>query len=205
MNIKIILLFFGLLLVAIIISAINFNLAEKKNKTVTKVLALGLSRVFSDIAVGLIIAFVPTVILINHLKPQPENVMPVFIYDGTYAGIADDVVVSMADSLIADCSVALERSSDTTKYFDRAFLYFKTGNFDLAYVDLQKCIELEENWMFYYDIGVVCGYLLDYSAAIESFETALDMDIPISERGLVVNTLTMIESYFDSWIYSLLK
>lgn len=205
MSLKIMLMLFGLLLVAIVFSAINSNLAERKNKTVTRALALGLSKVFSDIAIGLIIASIPTVILLNHLKPQPEDVMPVFIYDGIYAEISDDIDDSLAESLIADCTVAAEQSPSVEKYFDRAFLYFKTGNFDLAYTDLQKCIELEENWMYYYDIGVVYGYLLDYSSAIESFEKALSMDIPISERGLVINTLTMVENYFDAWVYSLLK
>lgn len=205
MRLEFMLILLGLLLVAIVFSAINSNLAERKNRTVMKALALGFSKVFSDIAIGLIIASIPTVLLLNHLKPQPEDVMPVFIYDGTYAEISDSIDDLLAESLIAECTTSANQSPNARIYFDRAFLYFKTGNFDLAYTDLQKCIELEEYWMYHYDIGVVYGYLLDYSSAIESFETALSMDIPISERGLVMNTLTMIESYLDTWIYSLLK
>lgn len=205
MSLRIVSILCGLLLLAVVFSAINSHFSEKKNKSVSKTLLLGLSKVLSDIAVGLIIAVIPMVILLNWLKPQPEDIMPVFVYDGTYSEISDSIDDSMAESLIIDCSEAIEQSSDAQEYFDRAFLYFKTGNLDLAYTDLQKCIELEEKWMYYYDIGVVYGYCLDYSSAIESFEKALSMDIPFSERGLVINTLTMIESYFDAWIYSLLK
>ena len=48
--------------------------------------------------------------------------------------------------------------------------------------------------MYYYDMGVIYGYLLDYTAAIEYLEMALSKDIPISERGNVINTLAMIEN-----------
>lgn len=205
MSLRILSLLLGLLLLAVVFSTINSHFSEKKNRSVSKTLLLGLSKVLSDIAIGLIIAVIPTVILLNCLKPQPEDVMPVFIYDGTYSEILDSIDDSMAESLIVDCSEAIKQSADAENYFDRACLYFKTGNLDLAHIDLQKCIELEETWMYYYDLGVVYGYRLDYSSAIESFEKALSMDIPFSERGLVINTLTMIESYFDEWIYSLLK
>lgn len=90
-------------------------------------------------------------------------------------------------------------------YFNCAFLFFSTDNLDLAKADLQNCIEIEENRMYYYGIGVIYGYLLDYPSAIQSFETALSVGIPISERGLVISTLTMTEGYLGEWMYSLLK
>lgn len=84
-------------------------------------------------------------------------------------------------------------------------MYYKTRNFDLAQIDLQQCMELEGNWMHYYDMGVIYGYLLDYTAAIEYLEMALSKDIPISERGNVINALAMIENYYESLVYSILK
>mgnify|MGYP002567177637 CR=1 FL=1 len=200
----------GLLLIAFTFSAINSHISERKSKTVRRSIALGLTKVLSDIAIGLIIAAIPTVIVLNYLKPQPENVMPVFFYDGTNIAISDildsdDIDYALAQSLIEECTSAIRQTQDVDKFFDRAALYFKTGNFDLACDDLQKCVELEEKWIYYSDLGVTYGYLLDYSSSIRFFKMSLDLDVPLPERSVVISSLTMIESYFDEWVYSLIK
>ena len=202
MSLDIILTLICLLFVAVIFSTINSNLSERKSKTIWRESVLAISKVLSSIAIGLIIAAVPIVILLNQIKPPPEDVMPAFIYVGE---ISDDMDCSLMESLIVEYTAAIEDFPTASIYFDRAYLYFKTNNLDLAVTDLQKCIDLENNWMYHYDIGVVYGYLLDYPSSIQSFKTALSMDIPISERGLVISTLTMIEGYWDVWIYSLIK
>lgn len=205
MNFKFVLMLLGLISFAVIFSAINCTLSEKRTKTFRRMLALGLSKVLSDVSIGLIIAAIPIVLLLNYLKPQPEDIMPAFAYDGVYSEITDDIDNSSIEFLISDCTVVIEETSSVEKIFDRSFLYYKTGNFDLAQIDLQQCMELEENWMYYYDMGVIYGYLLDYSTAIEYLEMALSVDIPISERGNVISTLAMIENYYESWVYSILK
>lgn len=131
--------------------------------------------------------------------------MPAFAYDGVYSEIADDIDESSIQFLISGRTVAIEEAPSAENIFDRSFLYYKTRNFDLAQIDLQQCMELEGNWMYYYDMGVIYGYLLDYTAAIEYLEMALSKDIPISERGNVINALAMIENYYESLIYSVLK
>lgn len=200
----------GLLLIAVTFSAIYSHISEKKSKTVRRSITLGLTKVLSDIAIGLIIAAIPTVIILNYLKPQPQNAMPAFFYDGTNMAISeisdsDDIDYVLAQSLIEKCTSAIGQTQDADKYFDRAALYFKTGNFDLACDDLQKCVELEESWKYYFDLGVTYGYLLDYSSSIRFFKMALDLDIPLPERSAVISSLTMIESYYDEWVYSLIK
>lgn len=192
----------GLLVVAIVFASVDAG--RQKNKSIRKALVLGASKVISDVAIGLIIAAIPTAILFNHLKPQPEDVMPVFISSGNYVyEELDDADPALVEELIDECTAALAYTQEADLYFDRASLYFDTSNLDLAYSDLQKCVELEESWIYYYDLGVISGYLLDYGTAIDYFETALSMDIPISERGLVRNTMTMIEGYYGSWLHSL--
>ena len=142
------LILIGLLFVAFIFSIINSHSSEKKSKTIKQSIIIGFSKVLSDIAIGLIIAAIPTVILLNYLKPQPEDVMPVFFYDGTYADTSDNIDYTLAQSLIADCTISIKQSQDVTKYFDCAFLYFKTNNYDLACDDLQECVKLEERWIY---------------------------------------------------------
>ena len=202
MSIHFVLIIVGLLVIAIVFASVDSG--GKKNKSIRKSIALGASKVISDVAIGLIITAIPTAILFNHLKPQPEDVMPVFISSGTYAEL-DDADPALVEEMIDACTADLVHTQSADVYFDRASLYFETSNLDLAYSDLLKCVELEENWIYYYDLGVVAGYLLDYGTAIDYFETALSMDIPISERGLVRNTMTMIEGYYGSWMHSLIK
>ena len=137
----------GLLLIAFAFSAINSHVTEKKSKTVGWSISIGLTKVLSDIAIGLIIATIPTVILLNYLKPHPEDVMPVFFYDGTNMAISeildsDDIDYTLAQSLVEECTSEIRKTQDADKYFDRAALYFKIGDFDLACDDLQKCVEL---------------------------------------------------------------
>lgn len=205
MNFNLVLMLLGLISFAVIFSTINCTLSEKRTKTFRGMLALGLSKVLSDVSIGLIIAAIPIMLLLNYLKPQPEDIMPAFAYDGVYSEIADDIDESSIEFLISDCTVTIEEAPSVEKIFDRSFLYYKTGNFDLAQIDLQQCVELEVNWMYYYDMGIIYGYLLDYTSAIEYLEMALSKDIPISERGNVINTLAMIENYYESWVYSILK
>lgn len=202
MTLQTVLIFAGLFLVAVFFSSVHSDTQGVKPAKIS--LVLGFSKMLSEVAIGLIIAAVPTMLLLNYLKPQPEDVMPVFISSGVYADVdvSDPAVI---EELVDECTVAISKDQDAENYFNRASLYFCTDNLDLAYSDLHRCIELDENWVYYYDLGVVSGYLLDYATAIEYFEIALALDIPISERGLVRNTLTMIEGYYGTWLHSLLK
>ena len=73
--------------------------------------------------------------------------MPVFFYDGTNMAISeildsDDIDYTLAQSLVEECTSEIRKTQDADKYFDRAALYFKIGDFDLACDDLQKCVEL---------------------------------------------------------------
>lgn len=83
--------------------------------------------------------------------------MPAFAYDGVYSEIADDIDESSIQFLISGRTVAIEEAPSAENIFDRSFLYYKTRNFDLAQIDLQQCMELEGNWMHYYDMGVIYG------------------------------------------------
>lgn len=195
----------GLVLIAWLFSSVDALISADGDGAVWEYMVIGASKVIVGIAIGIIIILIPTLFLGNYLKPQPEDVMPAFYYDGTYAGLVNDMDDDTLQTLVGECTRTISQTGQLSAYYDRALLYFRTNNYDLARDDLQYCYEHESNWKYAYDLGVVCGYMLDYSDSINFFETALSLDVPLSERGVVKNSLAMIESYFDGWIFSLIK
>lgn len=200
MSLKITLTLAGILLLAVIFASVNYKVGQSKGSA----FVLGLSKVISEVAIALTIVFIPAVILLSNITPQPKNVMPSFQYEGAYSEVLSyDIDGSLIERLNAEMSKSVELFPTANNYFGRAYLYFKTNNMDLAYADLQECIKLEDSWMYYYDLGVVCGYLLDYSSSISFFEKALTMDMPLAKRGVAIETQNMIKGYWGEWIGSL--
>ena len=202
-------IFWGILLVflaiAIIFTTINAFLSFSKKDSFKGCFLHGLSKVLADVAIGLIIIMVPALILYNCLKPKPADVMPSYYYDGTYADMAPEEKDIYAETIILDCTDKVTENETLMAHFDRAHFYFYTGNFDLAKNDLLFCYKNSKDWRYAFDLGVICGYLQEYYDSIKYFEEALDKeDIPIQKRGLAMDHLTLIRSYFGDWLYSLL-
>lgn len=193
----------ALVLISAFFATINSIVANKEKKKFAHFLISGISTVITDVAIGLIIISVPALIMVNYLKPQPESIMPAIYYDGTYSEITDIMTTELAESLVNECTERIRLEGTLTAYYDRAYLYFFTNNYDLAQEDLLHCFEDSEEWKYLYDMGVVCGYMLDYESSIRYFEDALALDIPLSDRGIVQNSLSLIRSYFDGWLFSL--
>lgn len=64
MNFNLVLMLFGLISFAVIFSAINSALSEKKSEKFPKNFSC---KVLSDVSIGLIIATIPTILLLNYL------------------------------------------------------------------------------------------------------------------------------------------
>lgn len=205
MNIILCFIIIGLVLIAWLFSSVDALISANGDGANWEYVVIGASKVIVEIAIGIIIILIPTLILVNYLKPQPENVMPAFYYDGTYAGLLSGMDDDTLQTLVEERTRTINQTGQVSAYYDRALLYFRTNNYDLACDDLQYCYEHESNWKYAYDLGVVYGYMLDYSNSIKFFEITLSLDVPLSERGVVKNSLAMIESYFDGWIFSLIK
>lgn len=204
MNFLLCMVIAGLVVVAIVFATVDSVVSKKENEKIFYSLVSGISKVVFDISIGLIIIVIPMTLLTNYLKPQPEDIMPAFYYDGKYVEI-DDMDLGLAELLIEESTETIAQDHFLSAYYDRAYLYFYTSNYDLAYEDLQLCFEYTNEWKYSYDLGVVLGYMLDYKASINYFEKTLEMNIPLSDRGIVRESLTLIKSYYSNWIFSLLE
>lgn len=200
----------SLTIIAIIFSIIQHFFSNKKEKKIVFSVFAGFSSAVSNIAIGLIVLLIPSLLFVNLITPAPEDIMPAFIYYGKYNDYStadlEDIPEGLVEQYIAECTKRAETQGDISAYFDRAFWYFKTHNMDLAKDDYEVCFNADKsNWIYAYDLGVAYGWMLDYESSVRYIRLATELDVPAEDRGTIMDNLTMMETYFGKWLYSIFQ
>lgn len=207
---KLLIICIALILVSIISTGI-FECGEKKysskmlGKSILKTIKIGLCKVLSSVGVALLTTISLALLLSLFIKPEPQDVMPALYYDGTY--IEYNTVEKTTDiiNMILEESEKHITSDSESAYYDMAYAYFSSGNYDLAVDALKKCYAENPKWEYAYDIGVSYGYLMDYRASIKYLNEALTLNPPLDNRAVILDTISMLENYFTSWISQLFQ
>lgn len=193
-----------------IISTGIFECSEKKYsktfwKSILQTAKIGLCKVLSSVGVALLTTISLAFLLSLFIKPEPQDVMPALYYDGTY--IEYNAVEKTTDTInmILEESEKRITSDPESAYYDMAYAYFSSGNYDLAVDALKKCYAENPKWEYAYNIGVSYGYLMDYSASIKYLNEALTLNPPLDSRAVILDKISMLENYFSSWISSLFQ
>lgn len=197
-------------LVSIICTGV-FECSEKRNicksfkESILHVLKIGFFKVISSVCIALLTAGISAFLLSLFIKPEPQNVMPAFYYDGTYSeynvlDISRDTI-----NMILEESEKHITNDPEIAYFDMAYAYFFSQNYDLAVEALGKCYEMAQRWEYTYDIGVSYGYLMDYQVSIKYLNEALKLNPPAYDRAVILETVEMLDNYFNIWLSSLFQ
>ena len=93
------------------------------------------------------------------------------------------------------------------QHYGIGYIYFRSGNYDLAVEELIQAYNLDEeqHWYYAYNIGVIYAYLGKYTRTIDWFNRALELSPPYSDRGIILNVSNMIENYLFSWLSELIE
>lgn len=200
---KVIWITLGLIVLDMAVSSIALIISKNKKNNYFNVIIQAICTCASKVLTGAIAVMVGMSVIVALTKPMPEDVMPAFYYNGSYSEYGGEYFSSeVIEQLLSECNYMLGKSSDPDILFDRAFLYYRTHNYDLAIEDLKACLTTESNWEYLYDLGVVYGYMRDYKSSILYLNEALNYDIPITNRGGAKNALEMMEAYYQNWLFS---
>jgi len=183
---------------------------RSENETFVKALwntiKTGFLKVLSSVGIALVTTAISVLILSTFIKPEPQNIMPAFYYDGTYEQYNNEEVTDseIFNRIFRESQAQIETDSETA-YFDIAYAYYKTNNYDLAIEYLEQCYEINPHWKYAYDLGISYGYLRNYRTAVKYLNEALELSPPAADRGGILETITMLENYYSIWISSLLQ
>lgn len=198
-----------IVLTAVTVLCFGYLEAKKTNKSNSyslkwkEMLIAGVAKLISTIGVALLSAVVIAVILSLFIKPTPENVMPAYA-SGTSYYDWETIDVSWTETIISESESRITTNPETA-YSDMAHAYFMSCNYDLAIPLLENAYAIKKSWEYANDIGICYGYLCDYDQSLRYLNLALSLDPPLVERGAIIEAKTMIESYFSSWLLSLLR
>lgn len=210
MIIKLCIIGVTVLIVSIIFTGI-FECSEKQIsrktfwKAVLITLKIGTSKVLSSVCITLLTVVFSAFLLSIFIKPELQDVMPAFYYDGTYSEFnTEEKTAEIINTILEDAEdhKALDMES---AYYDIAYAYFSSGNYDLAIGSLEICYDANPCWKYAYDIGVSYGYMMEYQASAKYLKKALDLNPPAYDRAAILDTVTMMENYFSIWITSLFQ
>lgn len=178
----------------------NENNLKKQYVVTLSALKFGILKFGSVVGMTLSTLFITAGLLSFIVEPQSENIMPAFYYDGIYESVCDE---ELTNELVEQKLAEMELYNTEESYYYKSYLYFRTGNHDLAINELKKCFEDNPKWTYAYDIGVCYSYLREYELSIKYMKRALELNPPYEERGDMMETIDMIENYFGNWISSI--
>ena len=173
---------------------------SKKEKPSSSIIKLGILKIISSIGISLTTTLLFASVLSYLIKPQPQDVMPAFMYDGTY--IETNTLASAnlpVEQIIQESTARLEYAKEEAN-FDFANIYFRTGKYDLSVDCLERCFAINPSWKYAYDLGVVYGYMGNYLNANKYLNRALEYDPPLNDRSVIISTMEMINNYFYYWL-----
>lgn len=180
-------------------------IGKKFAKTVWITLKIGASKVLSTIGIAILTAIASALLLSVFIKPEPQNVMPAFYYDGTYSEYNNEEKTADVINMILEESENRIATDWETAYYDIAYAYFSSNNYDLAIEALKKCYDENPSWEYAYNIGISYGYLMDYQASVKYLNEALELNPPVYDRAGILDTITLLENYYTLWLSSLFQ
>lgn len=159
-----------------------------------------------QVTAGLLIMLIPLSIILPTMHPISQNEMPVFYTIEDFEIMNTLMTYETSEELNSAIStydqlIIIQPTEE--HYFERSFLYFKSGNFDLACEDLEMCYKNSNRWEYAYDLGVCYSYSLKYEKALKYLREALVTVDDYSLRGSILDSVYMIEAYYYGWFYSL--
>lgn len=167
------------------------------------VVKIGTLKLISAVGIAILTAAALALLLSLIVKPEPANIMPGYFYDGTYAYYNGmEIDEATIDTILTGSRQRMDADREAACY-DMAYGYFSSGNFDYAITALETCYESNPDWKYAYDLGIAYSYMRDYRSALNYLQEALELNPPYENRGVILNTVAMLENYYSIWITSL--
>ena len=158
----------------------------------------------SKISITLLVLTVSVVFMSYFIKPQAKDTMPAFFFftNGADTSFFDEVSYEDAIEYIQNIQI-----DEDMQHYGIGYIYFRSGNYDLAVEEMIQAYNLDEeqHWYYAYNIGVIYAYLGKYTRTIDWFNRALELSPPYSDRGIILNVSNMIENYLFSWLSELVE
>ena len=176
---------------------------QKSDNSFINIVKIGLCKTLSSIGIAVVTTIVTVLLLSMFIKPEPQNVMPAIFYDGTYAELngmekGEDTI----EMILEESEKRLSSDYETANY-DIAYAYFSSNNFDLAVDAFEECYKTNPKWEYAYDLGVSYGYMMNYQKSLKYLNEALELNPPMYDRSVILDTIVMLKNYFGIWISSL--
>ena len=178
------------------------SIKEEKSDEEENTLIIGFFKIMSKISITLLVLTVSVVFMSYFIKPQAKDTMPAFFTNGADTSFFDEV--SYEDAIEYIQNIQIDKDM---QHYGIGYIYFRSGNYDLAVEELIQAYNLDEeqHWYYAYNIGVIYAYLGKYTRTIDWFNRALELSPPYSDRGIILNVSNMIENYLFSWLSELIE
>lgn len=167
-------------------------------------LKCGFFKVASQISTTLLVATVSAVFLSYFIKPSAEDAMPALFWNAPQE-LADMEVDEMSCEDAMELIETLRFENEDEKYYSLGYIYFHSGNYDLALEQMHRAYKEQKKWYYAYDIGGLYAYQGNYTRTLDWFTKALKLSPPYTDRSNIIRQSRMIENYLFSWFSELVK